>query len=219
MSLAALKRPFGVRALLGILLAWIPVIDFFAMGYKMACARTAMAGNYQLPRWKGEWKLLFIFGLGARILQVLYILPAALTMYVLYVFSKSSITNFIAFMGVLRNLLILFIVLIIIAAFLGPATILNYVAEGKFKAAFSLQMLKRTFSFAYLKGWGLAAIYTIFIAGLFFAVIYAVGITSNIMLAYLAVPAMFILLFLPGITIWTLLGEAWGKAISREYRS
>jgi len=216
MSLAALKRPFGSRAFLGILIAWIPVLEFFSTGYKMACARTAMSGKYQLPQWK-YWKQLFIFGLGARVLQILYILPAAITMYSLYLLSKSPITTVITFVGAIRNLFIVLLVFLVVAAFFGPAAILNYVAEGKFKAAFSFRMLKRAFSLAYLKGWALAAIYSILILGLFFALVYAAGIIVSETLNYLIIPVLFILLFLPGVTIWTLLGEAWGKSIAREY--
>jgi hypothetical protein len=216
MSLAALKRPFGFRALLGILIAWIPIVEFFAMGYKMACARTAMSGSYELPFWRREWKQLFVFGLGARVLQILYLLPAALAMYSLWLLSKSPIAVLITFVGTVRNLLIAFFVLLVIASYFCPASILNYVAEGRFRAAFSLQMLKRTFSLAYLKGWALAAMYSVVIAGLFFVLIYAVGATASITLAYLLMPVMLILFFLPGVTIWTLLGEAWGKSIARE---
>lgn len=218
MSLAALKRPFGTKALLGILIVWIPIIEFFTVGYRMACARTAMSGRYELPAWKGSWKQFFMFGLGVRILQILYILPVALAMYALYLVSKSPITTVVAFMGMIRNLLVVFLVLIVISAFLGPASILNYVAEGRFKAAFSFNVLRRAASWAYLKGWGIAAIYTAIIAGIFFAIIFEVGLTASVTLAYMTVPAIFILFFLPGITIWTLLGEAWGKSIAREYR-
>lgn len=217
MSLAALKRPFGLRALPGILIAWIPIVEFFAMGYKMACARTAMSGSYELPFWRREWKQLFIFGLGVRVLQILYVLPAALAMYSLWLLSKNPVAILITFAGTIRNLLIAFFVLLALASYFCPASILNYVAEGRFKAAFSVQMLKRAFSWAYLKGWALAAIYSVIIAGLFFVLIYAVGATASITLVYLLTPVMLILFFLPGVTIWTLLGEAWGKSIAREH--
>ena len=216
MSLAALKRPFGLRALLGILIAWIPIVEFLAMGYKMACARTAMSGSYELPFWRREWKQLFVFGLGVRVLQILYLLPAALVMYSLWLLSKSPITALVTFIGTVRNLLIIFFVLLTIAAFFGSAAILNYVAEGRFKAAFSFQMLKRAFSLAYLKGWALAAVYSITIAAAFFTLIYAGGITISTTLVYATALVMIVLMFLPGITIWTLLGEAWGKSIARE---
>lgn len=217
MSLAALKRPFGLRALPGILMAWIPIVEFFATGYKMACARTAMSGSYELPFWRREWKQLFIFGLGTRVLQILYLLPAALAMYSLWLFSKSPVITLITFIGTMRNLLIAFFVLLILASYFCPASILNYVAEGKFKAAFSFQMLKRAFSWAYLKGWALAAIYSAIIVGLFFVLVYFIGATASTTLVYLLIPVMLILFFLPGVTIWTLLGEAWGKSIAREH--
>jgi hypothetical protein len=215
MSLAALKRPFGTRALLGILIAWIPIAEFFSTGYKLACARTAMSGSYQLPQWR-DWKQLFVFGLGARVLQILYLLPAALVMYGLWLLSKGPITA-VTFIGTVRNLLITFFVLLVIAAFFGSASILNYVAEGRFKAAFSFQMLKRAFSLAYLKGWAIAAIYSVAIAAAFFALIYAVSITTSAIFVYATTLVMIVLMFLPGVTIWTLLGEAWGKSIAREY--
>jgi hypothetical protein len=193
------------------------------MGYKMACARTAMVNDYQLPPWK-NWKELFVTGLSARLLQLLYLLPAIGVFYfinlLINVQIKALSTVASTLTASLNTLLKLFVVLcflLFIAAYFGSASILNYVAEGKISAAFSLNMLKRALSFTYLKGWGFAVIYSIALLSLFFALIYALGSYASTILIYLTILVMFVLLFLPGITIWTLLGEAWGKLIVKEY--
>jgi hypothetical protein len=215
MSLAAFKRPFGVRALPGILLSMIPIIGFFAFGYKLLCARTAMTGDYKLPGWK-EWKALFIFGLGGRILQVIYLLPCALSFYFLWIINQSPITTLLTYIHTIEGLLIAFFVFGILAAIFCPASILNFVAEGSFRQAFSLQVLKRMATWSYVKGWFWAFFYNLLIIGIFYALVYFVGVATNIIWIYLFVPAIYILLFLPGITTWTLLGESWGEAVQKR---
>lgn len=215
MSLAAFKRPFGARALPGILLSIIPIIGFFAFGYKLLCARTAMNGDYKLPGWK-EWKALFIFGLGGRILQLIYLLPCALSFYFLWRINQSPVTSLLAHISTIEGLLAAFFVFGMLAAIFSPASILNFVAEGSFRQAFSFQVLRRMATWSYVKGWFWAFFYNLLIIGILYLLIYMVGVTASMFWIYLFVPVMYILLFLPGITTWTLLGESWGEAIQKR---
>jgi hypothetical protein len=113
-----------------------------------------------------------------------------------------------------------FAFLLVIAAIFMPACVMNYVAEAKFAAAFSFSTLKRMFSKEYFIGWSIASLYTIIIVAAVFGTFFMIG--SNVQ----ALPSLFVTIialllelvvfWLPGITIWTLLGEAWGKAITAK---
>ncbi len=225
MSLAALKRPFSARVLPGLLIVFIPILEFLGVGYKLECARTAMSQRYELPRWR-SFKQLFIYGAGARFIQLIWLAPAIAAFVLIWskiktaavVQSMAGLQQFLE----LRNLLIIFLVLVILAAIFAPACILNYVAEARFKAAFSLSVLRRMFSRAYLVNWLIAFAYTILIIVVFTGfLLFASGLMQSY--ALLITSVTFILelsvLWFPGITIWTLLGEAWGKSIYREYRT
>ncbi|MEM2873929.1 MAG: DUF4013 domain-containing protein [Candidatus Nanoarchaeia archaeon] len=228
MSLAAIKRPFSARVLPGLLLVLFPIIEFFAMGYKLVCARTAMSFDYKLPPWKA-WKELFVFGAVARVIQALWLTPAIVTLIVLWLKLKSfnaaalqsTTTTILQQFLAIRNLFAILIALLIIAAIFAPASILNYVTEGHFSAAFSFSMLKRMFSFRYLIGLLVAGAYVIFVLGLSFSLFYFVGralqAQSPFLIATFVLPVEAILLWLPFVTIWTLLGEAWGKVLQKEY--
>jgi len=218
MSLAALRRPFSLRALPGLLIVLIPIIEFFGMGYKMACARMAMSQNYELPKWRKNWKQLFIFGAGARFIQAIWLTPAA-SVGILLWFKLRAATLPQEFFAI-RNLLVILLVLLILAAIFAPACILNYVAEARFKAAFSLSVLRRMFSKAYLIGWLITGIYTIIVIAVLFGFFFSIGnlaqTQSALLIGAIALPGELIIFWLPGITIWTLLGEAWGKSLARE---
>ena len=214
---AALSRPFKARALPGLLLIIFPVIEFFAMGYKLLCASTAMRNIYDLPLWK-DWKRLFLFGLGARIIQALWLTPAAAVFFMIYL--KLRATQDLQTVFAVGNLLIWFFALLVVAAIFAPASILNYVAESRFKAAFSFSMLKRMASGAYAIGWLVTGIYTIFILIIFFSTLLLIATLTTLptwLIGTLVLLIEVVFFWFPGITIWTLLGEAWGKAMQREY--
>lgn len=217
MSLAALTRPFGLRALSGWLLSVIPIVSFFAMGYKMSCTQSAMSGNYELPRWR-NWKELFLKGITARFIQVLWLAPAAI-IFVLIYFNLKSVTN-LQMMLALKNMLILFFALLLFSAIFAPASVLNYVTEGRFRSAFSFSMLKRLASKAYFKGWLLAGMYFAVIITILITFFYELGqlvSQANAAIAAIVFLIEVAILWFSSITLWTLLGEAWGKSIAREY--
>jgi hypothetical protein len=225
MSLEALKRPFSARALPGLLIVLIPIMEFFGMGYKMACARTAMSQNYELPRWK-NFKELFIFGVLARFIQLIWLTPAAIMFFVAYAQVKSvasAITTAnLQTLSSIQNALFYFIIFLVIAVIFIPASVMNFVAEAKFKSAFSFSMLKRMASKAYLVGWLASSFYVILIVGIFVSALLLVGgfapSLSTLLASIIILPAELIFFWLPGITYWTLLGEYWGKSINREYQ-
>jgi hypothetical protein len=117
---------------------------------------------------------------------------------------------------------LLFFVCLLFAAIFMPASVMNYVAEARFRDAFSFSMLKRMLSKNYLIGWLASGAYTILIAGIFFGSLVLIGTFTStwpsIAIAAVILPVEVILLWLLGITYWTISGEYWGKSIYREYR-
>ena len=217
MSLIALTRPFRARALPGLLLVLFPIIEFFAMGYKMACASAAMRKIYDLPVWK-NWKSLFIFGLGARLIQAIWLTPPAAMFAFIYL--KLRVVQDLQTVLAAKNWLIMLVVLLIIAAIFAPASVLNYIAEAKFKAAFSFSMLKRMATKAYAVGWLTTGMYTLLLIAAFSGTLLLVSVyLTGLPKLAIGLVVMFIESFFfwfPGVTIWTLLGEAWGNALQQE---
>jgi len=211
----ALKRPFGRQALLGLVLTAVPIVSLLATGYKVLCAATAMRGNYELPEWK-NWKQLFVFGLSARAIQGIWLAPAAILYAFIYLKLSSPALDLpaIIFIG---KLLAVFLVLLAAAAFFAPASVLNYVAEGKFKSAFSWVALRRAISKEYLIGWLLAGVYFALTFALFVgALLAAAGLGQSSFITIMVFLIYAVLFWFPGITLWTLLGEAWGRAIQAK---
>ncbi len=219
MSLIALKRPFSARALPGLIINILPLIEFFAMGYKMLCARTAMSGYYDLPRWK-NWKELFVFGGTARVIQGIWLTPAAIFFLLLFLKFRAVTTPDLQLLDDIRNLFLGLLACVIIAGVFMPASVMNYIAEARFKAAFSFSVLKRMACKAYLLGWLAAGLYTTACAAILFGFFFLIGnlilTQSTLLITILVLPVELIVLWLPGITVWTLLGEAWGKSIVRK---
>ena len=114
----------------------------------------------------------------------------------------------------------LFFVLLVVAAIFAPASILNYVAEGKLKSAFSFSMLKRMASKAYAIGWFVAGIYLCLILAILFGMFLLASYMQNlpsVLIAVLILLLEAVFFWFPGITIWTILGEAWANAYKKEY--
>ncbi|MBI4438883.1 DUF4013 domain-containing protein [Candidatus Woesearchaeota archaeon] len=80
---AAIARPFTdvTKLAIGTVLGAIPVVNFlgtfFVAGYGLKSAETAMKGDYKLPEWN-EWGRLFIRGLTAVVISLIYFLPVIL---------------------------------------------------------------------------------------------------------------------------------------------
>ncbi|MGC9058536.1 MAG: DUF4013 domain-containing protein [Candidatus Nanoarchaeia archaeon] len=292
MSLEALKRVFSKKIWPGFVLILIPIVEFFAMGYKILCAKTAMYRDYALPQWT-NWKELFKKGFFARFIQAVWLSPPALIFAVVWFklkaiqskvlnmtalqelsrninltafnltnfsstplnasslntsflfnvsnasnlalfqntsFNFSSIfitnltqadfTNLMAEFIFIKNLLILFLAFFIVFLIFMPASVLNYAAEEKLSAAFSLTMFRRAFTIKYFKGWLISSVWAAFIMILF------VGFTLLLSLANASLPPVLLAIALlclelflfwpPAIVYWSLLGEHWPIEVKIE---
>ncbi len=193
----AIKRPFQdiTKLVIGVVLNIIPIVNFLVIGYVLNCAKTAMKKDYTLPEWT-DWLNLFIRGFIVVIIGLIYMLPFLIVMFtiagslVLTMIKGGSFSADIGWTG-----MIIAFVLALIAYYLLPAAIMEYVKEDfKLGAAFFKfnEITKRTFDRNYLIVW-------------LFMVVYSIVLT--ICLSLIPVIGTAIGSFIASVTAMTLFGE------------
>jgi len=123
--LAFLKRDFNVifKILLGSILTVIPVLNIMVLGYYRQCIRNGLRSHYRLPEWV-DWQRLMKKGAEMLAIIVVYLIIPFILMHILAV---------IPFFGTIISSLLLMICILMV-----PMAMVNYVAYGNFKDAFSL---------------------------------------------------------------------------------
>lgn len=185
----ALKKPFTdlKKLIIGILLHIIPIVDFtIVYGFQMECSGLGKnKPSKQMPKWK-EWKYLFMKGLGAVGIKIVYMLPAIIligigimiaaidiiqmiaeniTPEIFYQISNNPVAaemfgqvfwmkNGFSIIATILKISPIFIaggILFLLAKFLSPLAILNYLKKRKFSAAFEFgTILKKAFTMKYI---------------------------------------------------------------------
>ena len=197
----AFKRPFTdwVKFIIGIVLSIIPIVNFLTGGYQLECARTASKKKYKLPEWK-EWGNLFVRGLLAAIIGIIYMLPALILFTIAVgsaIFTGFVTQDFFSVLATSGPLVVIGIILMVIAAFIGPMGITNYAMTYKFSAGFDFKKIfKKAFSGRYFTAWLLAIIYTLIISWI---------------LGFIPYVGSAIASFIAGVTMMTLFGEIYTK--------
>ncbi len=185
----AVKRPFlDIKKLvIGILLSLVPIVDFIALGYELRSAKSIVAKKpkYDLPEWN-DWGDLFVKGVLAIVIGMLYLL---LPMIVLVALLGSSISD-VESMSSLSGMAV---VSVLVSYFMFGAVI-NFVIKDKFRAAFEFKEIwKRVTTGKYFLAWLVAVVYVIAVSSLLSFVPYVgVAVAS----------------FITGITAITLVAEA-----------
>jgi hypothetical protein len=222
--LAAIKRPFAnlKRILLGALLMFFPIINFFSFGYIFINGRYAMSKIFDLPPWKKNYKLYFKTGFAGLVIMFIYYLPVILFaayfsyLIITIILRAADIFELAKFIEMGRNFILLF-VLFIISSYFAPAGILNYTAREKFSAAFDFKtIIRKTFSLSYLIAWLISSFYCILTFGIFMLITYYIvfpiisygGIINNIASILLVIFQNFVIM-IAGITQYTMLGESY----------
>ena len=213
----SLIRPFQPRMLIALLLSYIPIANFLADGYKIKCAQTF--NTQQLPEWR-EWGKLFVQGLALRAIQLVYAAPALFILGWFAFFFRPDQLGIAELLPTLlfgRNIFFAMLVFLVVAAWFAPSAVLSYAFEGRFRAAFSLGVVKRTLSLAYLKSWGLSGLYLLAIFGLIYFYIYYVSaiLIDNLLVTLPYAAGLYLILTVSGITYWTMLAKGYYQAYSR----
>jgi len=176
------KRPFQdwKKFALGTVLAMIPIISFIAAGYALKCAKITMGkkrNKYSLPEWDDIGSL-FVKGFSAFVINLIYSLAGVLIVsYVLVKYLIAMFANQMAFTDELAlafaqniPLLMAGIILILIAAFISPLAIMNYVKYNKFGAAFKFGEILSKINGTYILTWIVAMVFSVVLVMLFSAI-------------------------------------------------
>jgi hypothetical protein len=205
----AIKRPFGdmTKLVIGVVISLIPIVNFIGIGYFLQCAKLTFKKDEKLPEWT-DWANLFITGLVAAIICLIWAIPTMLVAWITIgsVLSSASgamltggMTAFasaiMASIGTLMVGLAVTLVVGIIFGLLGCAAVLRYAEKGKFAAAFEFGAIKDV---AFKGG---------FVAALIVGVVYMMVV--SVILAFIPLIGGAIATFIAGVAMWTMLAEAY----------
>lgn len=181
----AIKKPFTdiAKLIIGIVLSIVPIIHWLAKGFILECSGLGKTKpSKKMPEFK-DWGYLFIRGLASDIILIIYAIPAILVFLVgagatigtlaggilPLTASQRDVSqllsqNWYLALPILLKLapvMILGFVLLLIAFYLTPIAVLNYLKTKKFSEAFSLsKVTKKAFTGDYLVVWIIALILT-----------------------------------------------------------
>jgi len=165
----AIKKPFTdiAKLIIGIILSFIPIIWWFAKGFILESSGLGkIKPSKKMPEWD-NWGYLFIKGLVSDIILVIYAIPAILIFVIaagvfLGPLIQSAMTGGEAaiasqVMSTLIQsapLIIVSAILFLIALYLTPIAVLNYLKSKKFSEAFNFSKItKKAFTGDYFINW------------------------------------------------------------------
>ncbi|MEM7820299.1 MAG: DUF4013 domain-containing protein [Candidatus Aenigmatarchaeota archaeon] len=204
----AFKRPFQdfKSLVIGIVIMLIPIVNFIGIGYLLNCAKSAVRRDYKLPVW-GNWLDLFINGIVALVIGIIYMIPAMIVFALTIGFTILSgnysalmggnVTTLIPMLATAGIGMLVTVVVGIIFWLLGSAAIVRYAEKGNFGAAFELRAIaKKAFTGAYFAAWLVGTIYALVLGAI---------------LSFIPFLGSAIASFICGVTMMTLIAEAYGK--------
>lgn len=154
----ALKRPFTDfrKLIIGIILSIVPIINFFALGYVLECAKSADKRRFKLPEWD-RWGEKFVNGFFMVIIMIVYFIPSIV--YATLAFGK-IIINVLEGKGLEQliassiGLVVIGLIILLITSYILPSAILTFAFSKKLGKAFNLNLvLKKAFSVRYFRAW------------------------------------------------------------------
>jgi hypothetical protein len=177
----AIVRPFQdtTTAIIGIIIGMIPLVNFFVVGFGLKCGENTLKGNNKLPSWN-EAADIIVKSVIAIVITFIYILPALIvllagiasavpTILNLMAGNASALLSLLATGGI--TMIIVFL-LSLIALFLLPMAMMNFLKKG-FGAAFSLgTIIKKALTLKYIVSWIVMLVYLIVL----FAIMIAISI-------------------------------------------
>lgn len=232
----SVKKPFTdlKKLLIGIVLSIIPIVNFTVVqGFAMESSGVGKAKpSKSMPEWK-EWRQLFVKGLTAAVIKIIYMLPALVVIAVAVGLAIGDIAsallgtvvtpdlmkqikagettpeqvqmlfreNWYLILPTVMKLAPIFLVgllLLLIAAFLTPMAVLNYLKKRKFSAAFELSTVARkALTGKYILTW---------------LVVIVLAIVLGVILSLIPLLGPAILLFLISVISYSLFGQAYREA-------
>jgi hypothetical protein len=196
------KRPFlDIKKLvIGILLSIIPIVNFLAIGYYINAAKSVIKSkpSFKLPEWE-NWTDLFVKGLLSIVINIVYSIPALIALFAS--FRNIATMTMLGGPNVLSALtspsFLIGGILLLIAAYLTPLAVIHYINTNNFKKAFDFRyVLNKTLNTTYLAAWLVGTVYSVVLVMILGLIPYIGSMLGS---------------FIAGVTIFTLLGQAYYK--------
>ncbi|MBU3904799.1 MAG: DUF4013 domain-containing protein [Nanoarchaeota archaeon] len=206
----AVKRPFqDVKTLIiGMIVMLIPIVNFtIGVGYFLDCARTSLKKKNTLPEFK-DWGNLFMKGVGAFVISLVYAIPVFIVLLLtigstLLTGGVSALLNNggLALLNAIATFslgMVVTLVVALIIAILSSAAMIRYAEKGNLGAAFEfVAVAKKAFSGTYLAAWVVSMVYTLLVV---------------FVLSLIPFVGAMVAVFITGVTMYTLLAEAYKEA-------
>lgn len=161
----AFKKPFSdlKKLLVAFLLNIVPIVNLLVYGYFLEVAKTSggKKPSTSLPDWK-NWGNLFVNGLKALVVSLVYALPLIAVAVVLSLalgisFRTSSWSEFAGF-GSWLGLLLIFALAF---AYFVPSAIVSFALSGKFSKSFEFkEVLRKALTREYFVVWLVSIVYS-----------------------------------------------------------
>ena len=185
----AIKKPFTdiAKLIIGIVLSIIPIIHWLAKGFTLECSGVGKTKpSKKMPEFK-EWWYLFIRGFASDIILVIYAIPAILVFIIgAGVFIGSLAQGALIPEGFMEGetevmsqlisqdwylalptlvqlapIMIVGFILFLVAVYLTPIAVLNYLKTKKFSEAFNFsKIIKKAFTGDYFINWLIVTVIT-----------------------------------------------------------
>jgi len=189
----------------------IPLLSLISAGFQFQAVKSAMKKEYTLPEVR-NLSYLFKIGLLGRLIFYLFLLPFLLITYYSFRSVIKTVSTFTTTINpnLFSNFLIFIILLGVIALFLVPAPVLQFLETDKFTYAFNIKVLARNlFSLAYIKAWlksiPIFLFYLLLFLGVIILVIPLLG--TNPFIALIGVFIEYLIILSGAISVWSILGE------------
>ena len=167
----AIKRPFSdiTKLVIGILLHFIPIVNFINFGYGLECSKSAMEKKFKLPEYKQFWRL-FVKGLVSILIGIIYFIPGLIFFLwgmvnvgiaILLGLSENDIEAIMTLVNAGSPLLITGLFLFFVAGYILPIALMNYSIKYKFKDGFDFRKIfRKIFTGKYFLVWLVTLIIT-----------------------------------------------------------
>jgi len=183
-----------VKLIIGIIVSIIPILNWCAKGFAIESSGLSKTkASVKMPEWKNWWNL-FIKGLAADIIFLIYMIPTIIVIGAVISSLIASLGSALLSTGLapwtmttqqqnrfvvvllsavisefktLLPAIVLMFILAILAIYLTPMAVLNYVSKRRFSAAFDLgTVFKKAFTSRYFVSWLLVAVVTLVLVGI-----------------------------------------------------
>jgi len=175
----AIKKPFTdlAKLIIGIVLSVVPIVHWLAKGFILECSGMGKTKpSKKMPEFK-DWWYLFVRGLASDLILLIYAIPAILVFLVgagtligslavetPEVMSQIMSQNWYLAMPLLLQLaptMIVVFILLLVAFYLTPIAVLNYLKTKRFGEAFNFsKVFKKALTADYFVVWLIALILT-----------------------------------------------------------